>query len=107
MSKYKSTGEPEIVIPPILPVLPLRDIVVFPLMIVPLFINRDRSIKALDRSFSENRLIFLDAQKDMYEEHPRSEDLYKVGTVSMIMRMLKLPDGRVRVLAQGISRARV
>lgn len=107
MSKCKSTGAAEIIIPEILPVLPLRDTVVFPLMIVPLFISRDRSIEALDKSFSENRLIFLDAQKDLYEEHPRSEDLYKVGTVCMLMRMLKLPDGRVRILAQGISRARV
>lgn len=107
MSKSKPTSDPEIVIPEMLPVLPLRDMVVFPLMIVPLFISRDRSIKAVDRSFSENRIIFLDAQKDMYEEDPRSEGLYKVGTVSMIMRMLKLPDGRVRILAQGISRARV
>lgn len=107
MSKCKSTDAAEIIIPETLPVLPLRDTVVFPLMIVPLFISRDRSIEALDRSFSENRLIFLDAQKDLYEEHPRSEDLYKVGTVCMLMRMLKLPDGRVRILAQGISRARV
>src|SRR3989475_599357 len=94
-------------IPEILPVLPLRDIVVFPFMIVPLFVSRERSIKAVDQSLSENRLIFLVSQKDTEQEEPRVGDLYKMGTVSIIMRMLKLPDGRLRILVQGLARARV
>src|SRR2546427_4338175 len=94
-------------IPEILPVLPLRDIVVFPFMIVPLFVSRERSIKAVDQSLSENRLILLVSQKDTEQEEPGIGDLYKMGTVSIIMRMLKLPDGRLRILIQGLARARV
>ncbi|MGI8787623.1 MAG: LON peptidase substrate-binding domain-containing protein [Pyrinomonadaceae bacterium] len=94
-------------IPPELPVLPLRDIVIYPFMIVPLFVSRDRSIKAVDEALSKNRMILLVSQKDLDKEEPAQEDLYKVGTVAVIMRMLKLPDGRIRILIQGLSRARV
>ncbi len=94
-------------IPPELPVLPLRDIVIYPFMIVPLFISRDKSIRAVDEALSQNRMIFLVSQKDLDKEEPAQEDLYKVGTVAVIMRMLKLPDGRIRILIQGLSRARV
>ncbi|MBA3601988.1 MAG: endopeptidase La, partial [Acidobacteria bacterium] len=94
-------------IPPELPVLPLRDIVIYPFMIVPLFVSRDRSIKAVDEALSQNRMILLVSQKDLDKEEPTQEDLYKVGTVAVIMRMLKLPDGRIRILIQGLSRARV
>ncbi|MDQ3062310.1 MAG: endopeptidase La, partial [Acidobacteriota bacterium] len=94
-------------IPPDLPVLPLRDIVIYPFMIVPLFVSRDRSIKAVDEALSQNRMILLVSQKDLDKEEPTQEDLYRVGTVAVIMRMLKLPDGRIRILIQGLSRARV
>ncbi len=94
-------------IPEVLPVLPLRDIVIFPFMIVPLYVSRDRSIKAVDHALSENRMILLAAQKKQEEEDPGPDDIYPVGTVALIMRMLKLPDGRIRVLVQGIGRARV
>jgi ATP-dependent Lon protease len=94
-------------IPDVLPVLPLRDIVIFPFMIVPLYVSRDRSIKAVDHALAENRMILLAAQKEQDEEDPGPEDIYSVGTVAIIMRMLKLPDGRIRVLVQGIGRARV
>jgi ATP-dependent Lon protease len=94
-------------IPDVLPVLPLRDIVIFPFMIVPLYVSRDRSIKAVDHALAENRMILLAAQKEQDEEDPGPEDIYTVGTVAIIMRMLKLPDGRIRVLVQGIGRARV
>jgi ATP-dependent Lon protease len=94
-------------IPEVLPVLPLRDIVIFPFMIVPLYVSRDRSIKAVDHALAENRMILLAAQKEQDEEDPGPEDIYSVGTVAIIMRMLKLPDGRIRVLVQGIGRARV
>jgi ATP-dependent Lon protease len=100
-------GDSQLTIPEILPVLPLRDIVVFPFMIVPLFVSRDRSVKAVDQSLSDKRLIFLLSQKNIEQEEPSISDLYKMGTVSIIMRMLKLPDGRIRILAQGLSRARV
>ncbi len=100
-------GEPQISIPSELPVLPLRDIVIYPFMIVPLFVSRDRSIRAVDESLTENRLILLVSQKDLDKEEPRYEDLYKIGTVAVIMRMLKLPDGRVRILVQGLTRAEI
>lgn len=100
-------GEPQMSIPPELPVLPLRDIVIYPFMIVPLFVSRDKSIRAVDEALSQNRMILLVSQKDLDKEEPTQEDLYKVGTVAVIMRMLKLPDGRIRILIQGLSRARV
>jgi ATP-dependent Lon protease len=94
-------------IPEVLPVLPLRDIVIFPFMIVPLYVSRDRSIKAVDQALADNRMILLVAQKRQDDEDPGPEDVYQVGTVALIMRMLKLPDGRIRVLVQGIGRARI
>jgi ATP-dependent Lon protease len=100
-------GDPQMNIPPELPVLPLRDIVIYPFMIVPLFVSRDKSIRAVDEALSKNRMILLVSQKDLDKEEPTQEDLYKVGTVAVIMRMLKLPDGRIRILIQGLSRARV
>ena len=97
----------EVKIPDVLPVLPLPDVVVFPYMIVPLFVNRDRSAKAIDHALSENRMILLVSQKNAEADDPKPEDLHQFGTVSVIMRMLKLPDGRIRILVQGFSRAKV
>ena len=94
-------------IPEVLPVLPLRDIVIFPFMIVPLYVSRERSIKAVDQALSDNRMILLAAQKRQDDEDPGPDDIFSVGTVALIMRMLKLPDGRIRVLVQGIGRARI
>jgi len=94
-------------IPTKLPVLLLRDIVIFPYMIAPLFVGREKSKNAIDQSLSTNRMILLLTQKDMEIEDPKREDVYDMGTVALIMRMLKLPDGRVRILAQGLIRARV
>ena len=99
--------EPMMQIPAELPVLPLRDIVIYPFMIVPLFVSRDRSIKAVEQALSQDRMILLVSQKDVNKEEPEQEDLYTVGTVAIIMRMLKLPDGRIRILIQGLSRCRV
>jgi ATP-dependent Lon protease len=99
--------EPMMQIPPQLPALPLRDIVIYPFMIVPLFVSRDKSIKAVEEALKENRMIVLVSQKDVNKEDPEQEDLYEVGTVAIIMRMLKLPDGRIRILIQGLSRTRV
>ncbi len=99
--------EKEIEIPDILPVLPVRDIVIFPYMIIPLFVGREMSIKAIDKALSTNRLILLLTQKDLNIENPTPEDLYRVGTVGLVMRMLKLPDGRVKILVQGIAKVKV
>lgn len=99
--------EPMVQVPPELPVLPLRDIVIYPFMIVPLFVSRDRSIRAVEEALKKDRMILLVSQKDVNKEEPEQEDLYSVGTVAIIMRMLKLPDGRIRILIQGLSRCRV
>src|SRR5262245_33889813 len=99
--------EQQITIPDVLPVLPMPDMVVFPYMIVPLFVNRDKSAKAVDQALAENRMIMLVAQKDPNVDDPKPGDLHDFGTVSIIMRMLKMPDGRVRILVQGFSRAKV
>lgn len=96
----------EIEIPDSLPVLPVRDIVVFPYMILPLFVGREISIKAIEHSLSGNKMVLLLTQKDLNIENPTPEDLYTTGTVALIMRMLKLPDGRVKILVQGLSKAR-
>jgi len=90
-----------------IPLLPVRDVVVYPFMILPLFVGRDKSIRAVDEALSRDRLILLAAQRDAEAEDPNAEDLFSVGTVAMIMRMLKMPDGRVKILVQGVSRARV
>jgi len=92
-------------IPETLPLLPVRDIVVFPYMVLPLFVTRERSIKSLEEALASDRLIFLVAQKTLTEDDPSTKDLYRVGTVAMIMRMLKLPDGKTKILVQGISKA--
>src|SRR5919199_1520189 len=99
--------EEAIKIPDVLPVLPLKDLVIFPFIIVPLSVSREKSINAVDQALAENRVIMLTAQKDFQNEDPAEDDLYRVGTVAIIMRMLKLPDGRIRILVQGLSRARV
>jgi ATP-dependent Lon protease len=99
--------EQPVQVPETLPVLPLRDIVIYPFMIVPLFVSREKSIRAVDESLGENRMILLISQKDLDKEEPATEDLYAVGTVAVIMRMLKLPDGRTRILVQGLTRARI
>ncbi len=103
----ETAKEEAIKIPDVLPVLPLKDLVIFPFIIVPLSVSREKSINAVDQALAENRVIMLTAQKDFQNEDPGEEDLYRVGTVAIIMRMLKLPDGRIRILVQGLSRARI
>nr|WP_231839224.1 endopeptidase La [Bdellovibrio bacteriovorus] len=87
--------------------LPVRDIVVFPYMIIPLFVGRDASIRSVEEALAKNRLIFLASQKDITEENPSPDNIYTVGTVAMIMRMRKLSDGRVKILIQGVAKGRV
>ncbi len=93
-------------IPKKIPLLPIRDIVVFPYMVLPLFVGREMSIKAIEVALEGNRMIFLSSQKDINVENPAPSDLYSVGTVGVIMRMLKLPDGRIKILVQGVARAK-
>ncbi len=90
-----------------LAVLPLRDIVVFPHMIVPLFVGRDKSVRALESVMKDDKQILLVAQKNAAQDDPSSEDIYQVGTVSTILQLLKLPDGTVKVLVEGVKRARI
>lgn len=94
-------------LPQTLPMLPVRDIVVFPYMIIPLFVGREASIRSVEDALSKNRLIFLASQKDIAEENPSPETIYPVGTVAKIMRMRKLSDGRVKILIQGEAKAKI
>src|SRR3989344_5883387 len=94
-------------IPQTLPMLPVRDIVVFPYMIIPLFVGRESSIRSVEEALSKNRLIFLASQKDIAEENPSPESIYEIGTIAKIMRMRKLSDGRVKILIQGEAKGRI
>jgi ATP-dependent Lon protease len=94
-------------IPEELPLLPVRDVVIFPYMILPLFVGREKSNAAVDAALGRDRLIFLATQKEMADEEPAPADIYTMGTVAMIMRMLKLPDGRIKILVQGLAKARL
>ncbi|BBD08960.1 endopeptidase La [Desulfovibrio ferrophilus] len=100
-------GTPPADIPTELPVLPVRDIVVFNYMILPLFVGREKSVAAVDEALSGNRYILILTQKDESVDDPGPEDVHEIGTVASIMRMLKMPDGRLKILVQGVSRARV
>ncbi len=90
-----------------IPVLPLRDIVVFPHMIVPLFVGREKSIKALEEVMREDKRILLVAQKNPADDDPAIDAIYEVGTLAQVLQLLKLPDGTVKVLVEGVERARV
>ncbi len=94
-------------IPEKLPLLPIRDIVVFPYMVLPLFISREKSIKSLEEALAKDRLIFLVSQKNISEDEPTIKDLYRVGTVALVMKMLRLPDGKIKILIQGLSKAMI
>ncbi|MCK4742802.1 MAG: endopeptidase La [Sulfuriflexus sp.] len=91
----------------VIPVLPLRDVVVYPHMVIPLFVGRDKSIKALETAMEADKQIMLVAQKSAGQDDPQPDDMYRIGTVSTILQLLKLPDGTVKVLVEGGERARV
>jgi len=91
----------------VLPVLPLRDVVVYPHMVIPLFVGREKSIRALERAMNDNKQILLVAQKNAAEDDPGTNDIYPVGTISSILQLLKLPDGTIKVLVEGGQRARI
>ena len=88
-----------------LPLLPLRDVVVFPHMVIPLFVGRPKSIKALEVAMESGKGILLVAQKSAVKDEPEADDLYSIGCVANILQMLKLPDGTVKVLVEGRARA--
>lgn len=93
--------------PQLVPVLPLRDVVVYPHMVIPLFVGREKSIEALDAAMADNKKILLLAQKNAEVDDPAQEDLYSIGTLSTILQMLKLPDGTIKVLVEGGERVMV
>src|ERR687889_2496115 len=89
------------------PVLPLRDIVVFPHMIVPLFVGREKSIRALEEVMKNDALIMLATQKNASDDDPAPDSIYETGTLASVLQLLKLPDGTVKVLVEGAARAKV
>jgi ATP-dependent Lon protease len=91
----------------IFPVLPLRDVVVYPHMVIPLFVGRDKSIRALDKAMDSNKKILLVAQRSAAQDDPQVDEIYDVGTLSNILQLLKLPDGTIKVLVEGAKRARI
>jgi len=90
-----------------IPVLPLRDVVVYPHTVCPIFVGREKSILALDAAMRGDKLIVLVSQKQADIDDPKAEDLYRVGTVATVLQLLKLPDGTVKVLLEGVERARI
>src|SRR5215471_5756893 len=100
-------SEEQAVTPLQLPLLPLRDVVVFPHMVIPLFVGRPKSIKALETAMEAGKSIVLVAQKSAAKDDPGPDDLYRIGSVANILQMLKLPDGTVKVLVEGSQRARI
>ncbi len=97
----------DIEMPTTLPLLPVRDVVIFTDMLLPLFVGRDKSVRAVDAAVSKDRFLFVATQLDPAIENPKDKDIYKVGTISRILRILKLPDGRVKALVQGFAKARI
>ena len=93
--------------PKSLPLLPLRDVVVFPHMVVPLFVGRDRSIKALESAMKVDKIIFLASQRDAQQTNPDQEDIFEIGTIGQIIQMLKLPDNTIKVFVEGKQRGRI
>ena len=93
--------------PHVLPVLPLRDVVVFPHMVIPLFVGRDKSMRALEQAMEADKRIILLAQKSAETDDPGASDLYEVGTLATVLQLLKLPDGTIKVLVEGVERATV
>ena len=108
MSKLPTAASEESVrLPDVMPVLPLKNTVIFPYIILPLSVGRETSLKAVDRALAKDRLILLVSQRDALIDEPTAGELHKLGTAAIIMRMLKLPDGRIRILVQGLARAEV
>ncbi len=105
----KIVGEPfkDLTIPSVLSLIPVRDVVVFTNMIMPLLVSRESSILAVEKAVAQDRLVLLTAQKDSLIEDPKPEDLYSIGTAAIILRTLKLMDGSIKILVQGVARVRI
>ena len=97
----------DITAPTEVPVLPLRDVVVYPHMVIPLFVGREKSIQALDAAMQDNKQILLVAQRSAEIDEPTVEDVQEIGTLATILQLLKLPDGTIKVLVEGVQRAKV
>ena len=107
MNDFVDADPSDIEIPSALPLLPVRDIVVFPYMVLPLFVGRPKSIAAIEKALAGDRLILLSTQKVLEVEEPEPGEIYRTGTVGVVMRMLKIPDGRIKILVQGVGKARI
>ncbi|MFQ5508681.1 MAG: endopeptidase La [Leptospirillia bacterium] len=105
MTEFSDIDPDEVEVPEILPLLPVRDIVVFPYMVLPLFVGRPKSVAAIEAAIAGDRMIMLATQQVLEAEEPEPASIYRTGTVGMIMRMLKLPDGRIKILVQGVGKA--
>ena len=97
----------EIIIPEVLPLLPVRDVVIFPYMVIPLTVGREKSIRALEEAMMKDRLIFFATQKKIQVDDPEKDDLYSIGTVSEVLQLLKIPDGTIKILVEGMKRAEI
>ncbi len=106
-TEERITDPNQVLIPEELPLLAVRDVVIFSNMILPLFVGREASVAAVEAAMAENRLILVTTQRDQTVEEPAPEEIYEVGTVAMIMRMFKLPDGRLKILIQGLAKAKI
>ncbi|MFC1811578.1 endopeptidase La, partial [Thermodesulfobacteriota bacterium] len=100
-------NEDDVALPSTLPLLPVRDVVIFNDMLLPLFVGREKSVRAVEEAVAKDGFLFLATQKEPSVENPTSDQIFSVGTVSKVLRMLKLPDGHVKALVQGISKARI
>ena len=107
MSEEPMQAPQDVTIPDTLPLIPVRDIVVFPYMVLPLFVGRDMSIKAIEAALAGDRMVFLSTQKSHETETPSPDDIFSIGTVGVIMRMLKLPDERIKILVQGVTKGKI
>ena len=90
-----------------LPLLPLRDVVVFPHMVAPLLVGRESSMRAVEKAMKKDRIIFVSAQKEAAVNHPTESDIHRVGTIAEVLQVMKLPDNSSRILLEGIARARL
>src|SRR5205085_5332627 len=105
---YSLSKESMMAVPTLsVPVLPLRDVVVYPYKVVPLFVGRDRSIKALDIAMAADKQILLVTQRNATEDQPNEETIYRIGTLATVLQLLKLPDGTVKVLVEGVKRGNI
>src|SRR3989339_1573705 len=94
-------------LPEIMPLMPVRDVVIFTDMLLPLFVGREKSVRAVEEAVRKDGFLFLVTQKDPNVENPNQDQIYSIGTVGRVLRMLKLPDGRVKALVQGVAKARI